>query len=94
MRTIWLTGPLALTIAFHNYTRYPDPRLMHTDVGNRRVLDFRKKPFRKACFTSRKVNEEMNANSLKYTNFPDKTPFKVEYEASSVWKNRNMRAAP
>ena len=79
MRTIWLTGPLALTIAFHNYTHNLDPHLAHvTNVGNRRVLDFRNAPLRKACFTNRRVNEEMNANTLKYTNFPDKTPFKVE----------------
>ncbi len=76
MRTIWLTGPLALTVAFHNYTHNPDMQsAQNPSIGTRRVLDFRHEPFRKACFTNRKVNEEMNAHKLKYTNFPDQTPF-------------------
>ena len=77
MRTIWLTGPYALTIAFHNYTQNANARpSQNIQLGNRRVLDFTTKP--KACSTSREVNEEMNTGSLKYTNIPDDTPFLVK----------------
>ena len=60
MRTIWLTGPFALTLAFHNAS---------DALGQRRVLA------PKVCGTSRRVNDELNAAFRKYTNFPDATPF-------------------
>jgi len=63
MRTIWLTGPLALTLAAHNASDAGA-------LGRVRVL----RP--KTCATSRAVNDELNAAFTKYTNFPDDTPFK------------------
>ena len=71
LRTIWLTGPFALTVAFHNHTH------LHGKV-ERRALDFKKGKFKDACATNKQLNADMDGVHAKYAKLDDRVPFLLD----------------